>query len=173
VTQFHCSNCQRLLETPDDTAGVRFACPVCGQQMEVPVPPPQPRPVAATVPIPDPFTPITPQPLVVSTPRELPVRHDEPRRDRPRRRDDDDDDHDDGRGRRRGRRRESIRHGGDGFACPYCGSDAPPRMKSEVSAAGWVLFVILIVLVCWPLCWIGLLIKDEYRVCRDCGVKLG
>lgn len=58
------------------------------------------------------------------------------------------------------------------FTCPYCGSQIRPVLKSEISAGGWVIFVILL-LVFFPLCWLGLLVKDKYRTCRSCGIRLG
>jgi hypothetical protein len=54
------------------------------------------------------------------------------------------------------------------FCCPSCGSKQPPISGSKVTATGWVLFVVLL-LVCFPLFWIGLLIKDEYYDCSQCG----
>jgi transposase-like protein len=59
-----------------------------------------------------------------------------------------------------------------GFRCPFCRSSFPPELKRKVSVAGWVTFGVLFVL-CLPLCFIGLFIKDDYRVCRSCGIKLG
>ena len=82
--------------------------------------------------------------------------------------DDDDDDYDDRPSRRSSSRRGSRR----GFECPYCGYDGSPRTNSHISGAGWAVFIVLL-LVFFPLCWIGLLMKDTYRVCGDCGAKLG
>ncbi len=59
-----------------------------------------------------------------------------------------------------------------GFRCPYCGTGHPPRARFQVSTGGWVLFVILL-LFCFPLCFIGLLLQESYRVCDDCGIRLG
>ena len=58
-----------------------------------------------------------------------------------------------------------------GFRCPFCQSNLAPKRKRKISTAGWVTFSLLLVF-CFPLCIIGLFIKDEYHVCRDCGVKL-
>ena len=58
------------------------------------------------------------------------------------------------------------------FSCPFCQSSTPPRSESRISTGGWVVFAILC-FACLPLCWIGLLMKEDYTVCRDCGIKLG
>lgn len=79
----------------------------------------------------------------------------ERRRSRRSRRRDEDDEYDDG--DRRSRR------GG----CRSCGCRETIH-KSEISTAGWVTFAVLLA-VCWPLFWIGLLMKEEYRACADCG----
>ncbi len=55
--------------------------------------------------------------------------------------------------------------------CPYCKAKAPPFIRSKVSAAGWVFFVVVLILF-FPLCWIGLLIRDNYYVCARCGMVL-
>jgi len=94
--------------------------------------------------------------------------------DRRPRRYDDDDDYDDRPSRRRRDDsddededdRFSLRRGG--FRCPYCRSRERPYVSSQVSAAGWVVIVIMI-LFCVPLCFIGLLMTEETRVCCDCG----
>jgi len=59
-----------------------------------------------------------------------------------------------------------------GFECPYCHTDEYPEVKSKISTAGWVVFVVLL-LICFPLCIIALFIKEDYRVCSACGIKLG
>jgi DNA-directed RNA polymerase subunit RPC12/RpoP len=78
--------------------------------------------------------------------------------------DEDYEDDDEERARPRSRRR--------GFRCPYCHSDHVPVSRRKISAAGWVVFVILL-LFCLPLFWIGLLITEEYRECSECGMKIG
>ncbi len=75
----------------------------------------------------------------------------------------DDDDRDQRRVSRPGRR---------GFCCPYCGSTDVPITKSKISAAGWVVFAVLLVF-CFPLFWIGLFIKEDFKECADCGTKVG
>lgn len=59
-----------------------------------------------------------------------------------------------------------------GFRCPYCQSAYPPMVMQRISAGGWVVFAVMI-LFCLPLFWIGLLMKEDYRVCTSCGMKLG
>lgn len=61
---------------------------------------------------------------------------------------------------------------GYGFRCPYCQSTLPPLVVEDVSTAGWVTLSVML-LFCFPLFWIGLLMKEEYRRCRSCGVRLG
>jgi transcription elongation factor Elf1 len=64
---------------------------------------------------------------------------------------------------------------GGGFKCPFCGHQGPPTVKKKINAAGWVLFVVLL-LFCIPLCWLPFVLgafKDEERKCVSCGTKLG
>jgi hypothetical protein len=69
-------------------------------------------------------------------------------------------------------RRRPRRSDGVGFRCPFCGTSEPPNVDSKVSTGGWVLFVVLLIS-CFPLCFIGLFVREDYRVCSSCGVKLG
>jgi hypothetical protein len=62
---------------------------------------------------------------------------------------------------------------GLGFRCPYCGSAAPPFVSSHTSPVGCVLAVVLILFLCWPLFWIGFLIRDRDCYCASCGMRLG
>jgi hypothetical protein len=55
--------------------------------------------------------------------------------------------------------------------CPYCGNRGPAITNSKISTGGWVTFVVLLIIF-FPLCWIGLLIKEEYRVCSRCGSRI-
>ena len=57
------------------------------------------------------------------------------------------------------------------FRCPYCGSSSLPAMRQRISAAGWIVFAVLL-LTCLPLCIIGVFIKEDYRVCSSCGLTL-
>jgi hypothetical protein len=64
-----------------------------------------------------------------------------------------------------------YRHGVVGFRCPYCQTDEPPMLRRRISIGGWIVFAALLIF-CFPLFWIGLLIKEDYRVCRYCKIKL-
>ena len=56
------------------------------------------------------------------------------------------------------------------FRCPSCGSTYLPRLERRVSTAGWITFAVLLVLF-FPLFWIGLLIKEDVRVCQVCNAR--
>ena len=59
--------------------------------------------------------------------------------------------------------------------CPFCSHEGPPNIKKELSGGGWVLFVVLLLL-CFPLCWLPFVIdgcKNEIRKCASCGCKMG
>ncbi|HEV2799377.1 MAG TPA: LITAF-like zinc ribbon domain-containing protein [Pyrinomonadaceae bacterium] len=53
------------------------------------------------------------------------------------------------------------------FRCPHCQSTAPPIVAKRIGTAGWVVFFALLI-ACFPLCFIGLFIKEEYRMCSWC-----
>lgn len=58
------------------------------------------------------------------------------------------------------------------YRCPRCGTSALPVVERRISAAGWVVFTILLVLTL-VFCWVGLLIREDVRVCPVCGLNLG
>ncbi|MDX6269114.1 MAG: hypothetical protein QOD28_337 [Acidobacteriota bacterium] len=53
------------------------------------------------------------------------------------------------------------------FRCPHCQSTAPPVVAKRIGTAGWIVFFALLIF-CFPLCFIGLFIKEEYRMCSWC-----
>lgn len=55
------------------------------------------------------------------------------------------------------------------FRCPACGYVGNAMIVEKVSTAGWVVLVLL-VLFCFPLFWIGLLMKDRHAQCPNCHV---
>lgn len=57
------------------------------------------------------------------------------------------------------------------FRCPHCMSQFLPRMERRISTAGWITFAVLLVFF-FPLFWIGLLIKEDVRVCQSCNSKI-
>ncbi len=58
-----------------------------------------------------------------------------------------------------------------GYHCPRCASQLLPRYERKISTAGWVVFSVLLV-VFFPLFWIGLLIKEDVRVCPVCSFRI-
>ncbi len=58
-----------------------------------------------------------------------------------------------------------------GFVCPYCRTTLPPRITYRTSPAGWVILVLLLLL-CWPLFWVGFFFQEERLQCRHCGRRL-
>ena len=58
------------------------------------------------------------------------------------------------------------------YHCPHCASPYLPRMERSISTAGWITFAVLLV-VFFPLFWIGLLIKEDVRVCPSCNSRVG
>jgi hypothetical protein len=61
---------------------------------------------------------------------------------------------------------------GPAMHCPYCHTYAPSLIRQRVSTAGWITLAVLVV-VFFPLFWIGFFIKEDYYVCSGCGVRLG
>lgn len=60
----------------------------------------------------------------------------------------------------------------NGYRCPRCGSQNLPMTKRQISTAGWIVFAALL-LTTGILFWIGLLIKEDVRVCPVCNCKVG
>lgn len=58
-----------------------------------------------------------------------------------------------------------------GYRCPRCASQLLPKIERKISTAGWVVFAIFLVMF-FPLFWIGLLIKEEVRVCPVCNLQI-
>lgn len=59
-----------------------------------------------------------------------------------------------------------------GYRCPRCGTQNLPHVERKISTAGWIVFAALL-LVFFPLFWIGFLIKEDVRVCPVCNLKVG
>ncbi len=58
----------------------------------------------------------------------------------------------------------------NGYHCPRCRSQLFPRSVKQISNGGWIVFAVLLVTF-FPLFWVGLLIKDEMRVCPVCNYR--
>jgi hypothetical protein len=183
---FRCPACGQKLRADASGAGKKAKCK-CGQLVVIPQLPGSRRP-PPTAPVPQqhPPQPIPPPPggfevvelgSVPLPPTKKPeieypraeLYDDYEEEDLPRRRsrdirkrDDDYDEDDEPRSRNRRPR----------FRCPFCGSNEIPVTRSKVSVTGWVLMVVLL-LFCFPLFWIGFFIKEEYMACHNCGIKLG
>jgi DNA-directed RNA polymerase subunit RPC12/RpoP len=80
------------------------------------------------------------------------------------------------------------RRGRKGFRCIHCGSREEPDVSERTSVAGWVTFGVLLlvtlpgiilsgnVILVGPailVCCVALFIKEDYRTCADCGIRLG
>lgn len=59
----------------------------------------------------------------------------------------------------------------DNIHCPRCSSQLV-RYERKVSTAGWIVFAALMVTF-FPLFWIGLLIKENVKICQVCNYKIG
>jgi RNA polymerase subunit RPABC4/transcription elongation factor Spt4 len=59
-----------------------------------------------------------------------------------------------------------------GYRCPHCGSGYMPNLERRISTNGWIVFGVLLVIFL-PLFWIGLLIKEDVRVCPSCRKRIG
>ena len=57
------------------------------------------------------------------------------------------------------------------FRCPFCQTTQPPLIAKRISTGGWIVFAALLIF-CLPLFFIGLLIKEEYRMCSWCRAPL-
>lgn len=60
---------------------------------------------------------------------------------------------------------------GTGYRCPNCQTTLPPLAEKRISTEGWIVFAALLVF-CLPLFWVGLLMKEELRVCPACRIRV-
>ncbi|MGI8468158.1 MAG: LITAF-like zinc ribbon domain-containing protein [Pyrinomonadaceae bacterium] len=58
-----------------------------------------------------------------------------------------------------------------GYRCPRCGTQNFPRIERKISTVGWIVFAVLLATF-FPLFWIGLLIKEDVRVCPVCNLTI-
>jgi hypothetical protein len=57
------------------------------------------------------------------------------------------------------------------YRCPNCMTQYLPRIERRISTSGWVVFAVLLI-VFFPLFWIGLLMKEEVHVCPSCKLRV-
>jgi hypothetical protein len=57
------------------------------------------------------------------------------------------------------------------FCCPFCQSRQRPVIRRRTALAGWIVFAALLVF-CFPICWLGFLVRERYHLCYDCGIRL-
>ncbi|HEX6126492.1 MAG TPA: LITAF-like zinc ribbon domain-containing protein [Pyrinomonadaceae bacterium] len=57
------------------------------------------------------------------------------------------------------------------YRCPNCMSQFLPRIERRISTTGWIVFAVLLV-VFFPLFWVGLLIKEDVHVCPSCNTRV-
>ena len=82
--------------------------------------------------------------------------------DRPRRSRDDDEDY-----RPIRRRRRRTRNA----ECPNCGCEGDAYERKEIATEGWIVMVVLL-FTFFPLFFLGLLMKQNYLICGECGYKI-
>jgi hypothetical protein len=57
------------------------------------------------------------------------------------------------------------------YRCPNCMSQFLPRIERRISTTGWIVFAVLLVLF-FPLFWVGFLIKEDVHVCPSCNTRV-
>lgn len=200
MIRYNCPRCKKSLESPASFAGQKLNCPDCNQRLQIPQPPAPPaappvnKTILATMDAPAaaasqagvaaphafPQAPLPPEPPVAAPEPPSQVEsclecgvglanrarvqscpdctaqlcsakcyrehryhaHDKRRKSRPR-----------------------------NVECDRCGTSARPYISTAISDGGWITFVILLI-VCFPLFWIGLLMTETRVICADCGARL-
>jgi RNA polymerase subunit RPABC4/transcription elongation factor Spt4 len=59
-----------------------------------------------------------------------------------------------------------------GYRCPNCGTQNLPVVTRKVSTPGWIVFGMLLFFTL-IFFWIGLLMKEDVRICPVCGYRVG
>lgn len=164
-----CPTCDARLKAPESAAGKSVKCPKCGATIALPAPAEG-----------SPSAPVLARPRVVEPPADEPDERPRPsKRSRRRREEDGDDD-------------RPSRRSDRGFRCPYCGTDEFPTTRGKTSSGGCVMCIVglfsclafflagfclfplwLGLLVSVPLSVVGLLMRENYRECSDCGMRIG
>ena len=199
MIHYSCPRCKKSLESPASFAGQKMNCPDCKQRLQIPQPssapavpglnktilateeppvgarPPSSRPAAPPVPpVPVPTVELVEEVSVARRESCLECGLDISRRSRVQTCPDC--------GSlfcSAGCYREHHRHAHDRkpakrprpVECDECGSRVPPRVSTQISQGGWIVFIVLLFFF-FPLCWIGLLMTETEYHCRDCGARL-
>jgi len=58
-----------------------------------------------------------------------------------------------------------------GYRCPRCASQAFPKTVRKVSTVGWIVFAVLLAMT-GIFFWIGLLIREDVRICPACNLRI-
>lgn len=59
-----------------------------------------------------------------------------------------------------------------GYRCPHCGTQNLPFYTKKIATAGWIVFAVLLVMF-FPLFWVGFLIKEDVKICPVCNLRVG
>jgi RNA polymerase subunit RPABC4/transcription elongation factor Spt4 len=59
-----------------------------------------------------------------------------------------------------------------GYRCPHCGTQNLPIITRKISTPGWIVFAVLLFFTL-IFFWIGLLMKEDVRICPVCGLRVG
>ncbi len=155
--RFACPRCRTVMQTGAEKVGYDVACPHCAHRFRL-VEPENPSNQLGSSPVSDRDAATLPPMRSPASDRTLPAK---PPVIKPA------VDHS-----AYGNQAVNTNPGTGTYACPYCGTNSPPIWKSEVSTIGWIVFAVLLVTTC-IFCWVGLFIRDQYRVCSRCRVRLG
>jgi DNA-directed RNA polymerase subunit RPC12/RpoP len=200
MIRYTCPRCKSSLESPASFAGQKLNCPNCGQRMQIPQPsvPPSAPPINKTILAKEesvstpsartsqhspPAVPPDPELTAELVEEALPARRHESclecgiditRRARVQTCPDCGSlfcsascyrtHHNHAHARKKKKRSRPVE-------CPYCDSTERPYARSQISQAGWIIFAVLL-LVFFPLCWIGLLMTETEWRCRECNALL-
>lgn len=64
-----------------------------------------------------------------------------------------------------------MNYGPPPFQCRACGYAGHAKVISKITTGGWVLFVAMVLFLCWPLCWLPLVfLRDRRCECPGCHV---
>lgn len=58
------------------------------------------------------------------------------------------------------------------WRCPYCQSTAGFYDRSEITTAGMIFAVVLLLFLCLPLFWIGFFMTEDRRYCAACHTRI-